>query len=129
MGTSPFCIETDQALVAIRGMRRGYIQLAQPQEVTSYQDLSDEWLKAARAWAATLEALGAKRVLWIMLSEMVPHLHLHVYPRWTDEEVRGIALFEQREQAPQPAWDAATESALASWAAAHRVAVQPLPTP
>jgi len=114
--SSPFLVETKKPLVAIRGERGGYVQLAPSREITNYADLPEGLFFAARAWAVELEKLGAKRVYWITLSEVVRHLHVHLYPRWSDDEARGIALFEQRESEPQPEWTDALRKACHAWA-------------
>lgn len=121
---SPFLIDTDKPLVAIQGTRCGYIQLAPSQEITHYEELPESFLNAAKAWASDLEALGAKRVYWIMLSEVVPHLHFHLYPRWEGDEISGLPLFEQRDTEPQPVWTEAMLAKLASWQAEFNVCVK-----
>lgn len=120
---SPFLHTTDKPLAALRGRRNGYVQLATSQLVTAYSELPAELLMAARDWAVRLEALGAKRVYWITLSEAVRHLHIHLYPRWDDEEARGIPLFEQRESEPQPPWSTDLQTALSDWAKVHAVEI------
>lgn len=118
---NPFFISSQQSLVAIQGQRAGYIQLATSQEITEYSQLSVELFTAAKAWAATLEAHGAKRVYWLTLSEVVPHLHIHLYPRWTDDERKGLPLFEARNESPQPVWPSELKNALAEWVSKHDV--------
>jgi diadenosine tetraphosphate (Ap4A) HIT family hydrolase len=118
---NPFLTATNRPLVALCGLRGGYIQLATAREVTDYSALPPELFFAAQAWAAQLEELGARRVYWITLSEVVRHLHIHLYPRWSDDEPRGLALFEQREASPQPPWTANLRDALDAWSVAHAV--------
>ena len=118
--SSPFTHSTEKPLVAIQGQRRGWVQLSTPTEITHYADLPPVLFTAATAWAAALETLGAPKVHWIMFSETVPHLHLHLYPRWAEDTARGTALFDARNE-PQPAWDCATTDALEAWAAKHNV--------
>lgn len=120
---SPFRVETDKAVVAVRCARRGYLMIASRQEVFRYADIPEAVFAAARAWAETLEALGAARVYWLVLSEVTPHYHVHVFPRWNDEEPRGIPLFESRDTSPQPAWNLDTQAALEQWALKHQVEV------
>lgn len=112
---NPFLTSTASTLVAVCGRRGGYVQLAPAQEITQYRALPEELFLAARDWAARLEDLGAQRVYWITLSEVVRHLHIHLYPRWSEEETKGLALFEQRESLPQPEWQPETLAALDDW--------------
>ncbi len=118
---NPFLVETQQPLVGITGQRCGYIQLAPATETTHYGFLPQELFQAATDWAAILEAMGAKRVYWIMLSEVVSHLHLHLYPRWEETETKGLALFEQRDQPGQKKWTNEAIFALNRWAVQHHV--------
>ncbi len=118
---NPFLTDTERPLVAICGLRGGYLQVAAAREVTRYRELPEELFLAARDWAARLEELGARRVYWITLSEVVRHLHIHLYPRWSDDEPKGLALFEQRETSPQPAWTRETLAELDAWRQAYSV--------
>jgi diadenosine tetraphosphate (Ap4A) HIT family hydrolase len=101
MNASPFITETELPFVAIKGLRNGYIQLASSTLQETYEEL---------------EALQAKRVYWLTLSEAVPHLHIHLYPRWFETEPKGLSLFEQRNQEPQPLWNEPTLKKLEQWA-------------
>src|SRR5688572_26984434 len=113
---SPFAIETDAPLVAIKGPRCGYLQLSTNAIHTRYADLPMRLFQASQAWASRLEQLGAPRVYWITLSEVVTHLHIHLYHRWPEDTEKGVPLFEAREKQPQPAWTDAVEAALVTWA-------------
>jgi diadenosine tetraphosphate (Ap4A) HIT family hydrolase len=104
MTMNPFIHKTQLPLIALKGNRKGYLQLAPSEEITSFQQLSLQFFQAAQAWATHLEDLGAKRIYWITLSEVVPHLHIHLYPRWREDEPKGLALFEKRDEMPQPLW-------------------------
>jgi diadenosine tetraphosphate (Ap4A) HIT family hydrolase len=125
MMPDPFRRETDRTLVAVKGLRGGYLQLAQPEDIRQYGDLSDALFLAARDWAARLEALGAERVYWLMLADVVPHLHLHLYPRWPEDTTKGIPLFEARNTSPQPTWTEPLETALTEWVEAHQTLLIP----
>ena len=116
-------LTSDASLIALCGPRNGYLQLAPALCITTYAALPDAMVLAAKDWAVRLEALGARRVYWITLSEVVRRLHIHLYPRWSDEEPRGLALFEQREQPPQPEWTAPVRAALADWRVCWGVAL------
>lgn len=123
MVCDPFCLPVPEnqaltsgsGLMALCGLRKGYLQLAPAASITTYAELPDAMVLAAKDWAVRLEALGARRVYWITLSEVVRRLHIHLVPRWEDHEPRGLALFEQREQPPQPEWTATVRAALTDW--------------
>ncbi|HEY9687696.1 MAG TPA: hypothetical protein V6C52_12040 [Coleofasciculaceae cyanobacterium] len=116
-GANPFtAVSTQKPLVALKGKRNGYLMLATSQEILQYAELPDSLLTSAKTWAATLEKMGAPRVYWMTLSEVTPHLHIHLYPRWSEDDLKGIPLFEARESNPQPAWTELTEAALDKWA-------------
>ncbi len=112
---------TGYNLACLKGERNGNIQLATTKEVLHYKDLPSDVLIAAQDWAIELETLGAKKVYWLTLAEMLPHLHIHLYPRWETDTLKGVALFEQRETEPQPIWETNTTEALARWAKKHSV--------
>lgn len=121
----PFISSTTLPLVALRGNRAGYIQLAPAANVQTYAQLPPSLFAAAQAWAATLQAQGAPRVYWITLSEVVHHLHIHLYPRWPQDSLSGIPLFEARDTLPQPPWPQSLQAALADWAQQHGVHLLP----
>jgi len=114
---------TDKPLVALKGQRNGYIMLAPSRETLRYEHLDHEALFAAKDWLSRLEQLGSPRAYWIVLSEVTPHLHLHLFPRWPEDMVSGTALFETRDNLPQPPWTSEVLSALHSWAEAHQVEI------
>jgi diadenosine tetraphosphate (Ap4A) HIT family hydrolase len=93
--------------------------------VEGYQHLPLACLEAARAWATVLEAHPTiARCYWITLSEAVKQLHIHLYPRYSDEvETVGIPLFEARNTQPQPPWQPELTEALHQWATTHGVAI------
>lgn len=113
--------KTVQPLVALCGKRNGYVMIAPRQEITKYATLPMEPLLAAKAWAERLEQLGAPRAYWIILSEVTPHLHIHIFPRWPEDNLTGLALFESRDGNPQQAWTPAVQDALHQWANHHHV--------
>ncbi len=114
---------TDKPLVALLGQRNGYIMLASSQETLHYESLSDAALFAARAWATRLEQLGSPRAYWIVLSEVTRHLHIHLFPRWPEDTLSGVALFESRDTAAQPEWTEAVKAALQAWATEAQVEI------
>ena len=121
--TSPFLITTDKRFVVLKGNRNGYIQLATSNEITSYQGLTPDLMQVALSWCQILEKNGAKRVYWVTLSEAVRHLHIHLYPRWLDEEAKGIELFESRDNLCQPDWTEPIHQVLEEWANNYDVAI------
>lgn len=114
--SNPFELETTKSFVAIKGVRAGYIQLACSKLTTKYSQLPEQLYTAAKEWAIILENLKAKRVYWITLSEQVKHLHIHLYPRWSDEEIKGLDLFEDRNNNEQPQWSDELNFQLKKWA-------------
>lgn len=123
MGNIFTAVKTEQPNVALTRNRNGYIMIATHEEAVSYSDFSLDLMAAAKAWASILENHGAQRVYWVMLSEETPHLHMHLFPRWDGDELRGIALFEARNTQPQPAWTPDLEDALKAWSETWGVAV------
>jgi diadenosine tetraphosphate (Ap4A) HIT family hydrolase len=114
---SPFSNNSGKhLLVCIKGKRPGYIQVASSKMVTEFKNLPNQALECAKAWAGELEKLGAKRVYWFILSEEVRHLHIHLYPRWNDEESRGITLFEKRFEEVCEPWSKVLAEKLEQWA-------------
>jgi diadenosine tetraphosphate (Ap4A) HIT family hydrolase len=116
MGIRPFAVETDKPLVALLGKRNGYVMLATNQGIEHYAQWPDSILLAAKAWAATLEGMGSPRAYWITLSEEVRHLHIHLFPRWEHDVLKGAALFDTRDAEVQPAWTQEVITALTTWA-------------
>jgi hypothetical protein len=112
-------------MVAIMGKRGGYIQLSPSHQVVGYSQVSTTFLNAALAWATCLEAQPTiARCYWITLSEAVKQLHIHLFPRYTDEtKIVGISLFEARNTLPQPDWTPSLTEALQQWASTHGVAI------
>jgi hypothetical protein len=116
MVASPFVTKTELPFVAIKGLRNGYIQLASSTLQETYESLNPRLLLVAYHWCQELEALQTQRVYWLTLSEEVKHLHIHLYPRWFETEPKGLSLFEQRNQEPQPLWNEPTLKKLELWA-------------
>jgi diadenosine tetraphosphate (Ap4A) HIT family hydrolase len=121
--SNPFLIQTDKSIVALRGPRKGYLQIAPAFEVTKFASISPYLLIAAHEWAIALENLGAKNVFWITLAEILPHKHFHIYPRWIEDAEQGLELFNLRNEAKQPAWTREADETLFEWAHDHDVHV------
>lgn len=97
--------------------------LATAAEIETYAQWPETILTAAKAWAALLESLGSPRVYWITLSEVTRHLHIHLFPRWPEDNLQGIALFETRDAGPQPPWQAPVLESLSNWAQEYQVEI------
>lgn len=112
-------------MVALLGQRNGYVMLAASIKNESYETLPDKALMAAKAWATRLEQLGSPRAYWMVLSEQVRQLHIHIFPRWAEDTLKGVALFETRDSATesQPAWTPMVQEALHGWAEQYQVEV------
>lgn len=122
INASPFLGHSTQSkFVVIKGRRCGYIQLASAEEIVNYSDLSPLLFLAAHEWMKALEKFGAKRVYFILLSEEVKHIHIHLYPRWEEQEAKGLDLFAQREQKNQPIWSQEINSLLDKWAEENNI--------
>ncbi|WP_303674404.1 hypothetical protein [Vampirovibrio chlorellavorus] len=121
---NPFlAIPGNLPLVALKGARNGYIMLAPATAITQYADLPASIWAAAQAWAAMLEQAGSPRVYTVILSEVTRHLHIHLFPRWPEDTLRGTALFDTRDTQPQPLWTPALQDALTRWAQTHPVSL------
>lgn len=114
---------TDKPLVALPGKRNGYLMIAPSTETLHYETLDEKALLAARAWATRLEQLGSPRAYWIILSEVTRHLHIHIFPRWPEDTLSSVPLFESRDTQPQPAWTDAMQTALRQWATEFQVEI------
>lgn len=122
--SNPFLANaTALPFVAIQGKRDGYIMLAPATEITQYSQLPPAIFQMAQQWAALLEAMGSPRVYWITLSEVTRHLHIHLFPRWETDSLKGVELFETRDSQKQPEWRPETLQALAQWAKDHQVSL------
>lgn len=122
--SNPFlCKTTEKPIVALAGKRNGYLMIAPSQAIVNYDLLPETPLLAAKAWAGRLEQLGSPRAYWIVLSELTPHLHIHIFPRWPEDSLKGLPLFEAREHDPQPQWTPVVQEALRCWAQEYQVEI------
>jgi diadenosine tetraphosphate (Ap4A) HIT family hydrolase len=115
---NPFVINTSKPLVAIKGRRAGYIQLATSTYINTYAQLPVRLFEAAKLWAAIVETHGAKKIYWITLSEVVDHKHIHLYPRWHKDNLDGLDLFNNRindEKTTINSWNSLLSDALLDW--------------
>jgi diadenosine tetraphosphate (Ap4A) HIT family hydrolase len=106
--SSPFCVDSTLPYVARVEGRLGYVQFATREYISTFAELPLELLAICQKWASLLEAHPeCERVYWVLLSEQVPHLHYHLYPRLTSDALKGTALFDDRFNLQhQPAWPA-----------------------
>jgi len=79
---------------------RGWLVLTPDRHVRGLYDLSDDEaaryaVLAARTQRAQREALGAAHVYAAVFAESVPHVHMHLIPRYDDtpERLRGPRVF------------------------------------
>jgi diadenosine tetraphosphate (Ap4A) HIT family hydrolase len=123
MGNNPFLVETDKPLVALCGVRNGYIMLATSEIIESYADWQDSVFNAAKAWAGVLESLSSPRVYWIMFAEETRHLHMHLFPRWDSDTLKSVPLFETRHAPGQPVWTPEVKEAFGRWSQEFNVEI------
>jgi histidine triad (HIT) family protein len=64
----------------------GYLMLTPRRHVAGFDDLTDEESRVVGQWIArltrALKAVGAERVYLAVVGHGVPHLHIHLIPRW-----------------------------------------------
>jgi diadenosine tetraphosphate (Ap4A) HIT family hydrolase len=120
---SPFTVETDCAFVAIPGKRAGYVQLAPARETHSHAEVPMRLFEAAQAWCAFMQTQASvQRMYWLQFSEVVAHLHWHLYPRFEGDTLKGPAAFEARnDEAQHMPWPLHWQEALRQWATSYDV--------
>lgn len=120
---NPFlACSTDKNFIALKGLNKGYLQIAPAKFVNNFSDLNSNIFQIAHSWAQILEKLGAKKVYWITLSEALPHLHIHLFPRWEDQSIKGLDLFALREQCLW-SWNQETNNCLYVWAKENQIEI------
>jgi hypothetical protein len=122
---------TPLPLIAKKGVRGGYLQLAFSQAgIEHYAQASSNLFEAAVAWATWLESQPTiKRAYWVIFSEAVPQLHIHLFPRYDTDTVKGEALFATRDNPtdptghPHPPWTSTLEQGLIDWSTSWNVTI------
>jgi hypothetical protein len=122
---SPFKSEEKRPFVAIVGKRAGYVQIATSRETTQQAEVPLALFDACQAWSAFLQTQeNVAKVYWLQFSEVVEHLHWHLYPRFTHDTLKGTDAFNARHTSEaQVPWDLHWQTALFQWANRYDVAV------
>ncbi|WP_172860111.1 HIT family protein [Niallia circulans] len=115
MGICPMCkkhkikgdpnlIYENESLVVSHGPLEsqilGYIYIEPKRHVENWYELSDlemnEMGKILRIISRVLkEELNADRVYTVTISEVIRHLHIHIIPRISGKELKGVSLIEK----------------------------------
>ena len=122
---SPFSEQTDCLFIAIVGKRAGYIQIATNGETTAHAEIPLDLLNACQAWSSFLQTQESiAKVYWLQFSEVVEHLHWHLYPRFIHDLLKGTDAFNARHthEAESP-WDLHWQAALFQWAKRYDVEI------
>jgi diadenosine tetraphosphate (Ap4A) HIT family hydrolase len=120
---SPFAQSTPLPFVAILGKRAGYVQLAPSQETNQHASVPTQLFEVAQTWCAFLQTqTEVERIYWLQFSEVVSHLHWHLYPRYEGDTLKGTAAFEARNDEPQHRpWPLHWQEAVKQWAERYGV--------
>ena len=96
----------------------GYLMVTSRRHVADFAGLTDREAAAIGQWitrlSRSLKALGAERVYLAVVGHGVPHLHVHLVPRWP-ETPEHVSWFDVDE------WDGARRG---DFAAAAQIAQQ-----
>jgi hypothetical protein len=125
MPQSPFKTDTPHHLIAIVGQRAGYLQMASSQEGHQHSEVPSSLFLASQAWSAFLQTQEEiAKVYGLQFSEVVSHLHWHLYPRFVGDKWRGTDAFEKR-NTPEAwrAWPLHWQAAVYQWAKRFDVAL------
>jgi diadenosine tetraphosphate (Ap4A) HIT family hydrolase len=107
--------------VVIPGKRAGYIQLAPSQETNQHAEVPTQLFEAAQTWCAFLQTQqNVEKIYWLQFSEVVSHLHWHLYPRFEGDTLKGTAAFEARnDEGQHMPWPTHWQEALKQWASRY----------
>ncbi|XVJ50933.1 MAG: hypothetical protein HEQ32_02120 [Vampirovibrio sp.] len=125
MNHTPFHTDEPTLLVAMVGPRAGYLQIA-PRVVTSeHAEVPPLLFQACQTWASFLQTQASvAKVYWLQWSEVVTHLHWHLYPRWVEDPLKGVEAFNARHDlTAQRPWDLHWQMALYQWAERYSVTI------
>lgn len=125
MPQSPFKTDTSHPLIAIIGKRAGYLQIASSQQGNQHSEVPSSLFLASQAWSAFLQTQEeVSKVYWLQFSEVVSHLHWHLYPRFVGDAFKGTDAFEKR-HTPEAcqAWALHWQAGLYQWAERFDVAL------
>lgn len=122
---SPFRTEEKRPFVAIVGKRAGYVQIATSRETSQHAAVPLALFDACQAWSAFLQSQEqVAKVYWLQFSEVVEHLHWHLYPRFSQDVLKGTDAFNARHTPEaQMSWDLHWQAGLFQWAKRYDVAI------
>ncbi|WP_420874602.1 HIT family protein [Paenibacillus mucilaginosus] len=93
--------QTDRWVVRVKKNEvNGYHILEPKRHLTSWGEFNIQELTEMGSIIQTLETLlkkeyMAEKVYIVTISELVPHLHLHVIPRNKNSNIKGLPLIEK----------------------------------
>jgi hypothetical protein len=122
---TPFSSSTTAPFVALVGKRAGYVQVAPNRNITQHAAVPLALFDACQAWSAFLQSQEqVAKVYWVQFSEVVEQLHWHLYPRFSQDALKGTQAFEARnDPSAAVSWELHWQAALWQWAKRYDIAV------